>query len=180
MQALTEQPYSEAIVARQILAPSLLRELLHYDAASGALTWKVAISSRVKSGDTAYSEPNRGYFYVRIFTAKYPAHRIAWAIAMGEYPVGEIDHINGHRSDNRLSNLRDVSHQTNNENRRLPNPGKISCKLLGATYDEAADSWKAQISKGGKNIHIGRYSSAEEAHAAYLDAKRRLHVGCTL
>src|SRR3546814_1788886 len=47
------------------------------------------------------------------------AHRVAWAIHYGEWPNGQIDHINGDPSDNRIANLRDVSALENARNAKL-------------------------------------------------------------
>ena len=45
------------------------------------------------------------------------AHRVALALHLGEWPKGEVDHINRDKTDNRLSNLRVVTHQENAMNR---------------------------------------------------------------
>ena len=60
----------------------------------------------------------------------YPTHRLAWLMAYGVWPSGDIDHINGDRQDNRLCNLRDVSHSRNLFNRQAPSVGN-KARLLG-------------------------------------------------
>jgi hypothetical protein len=44
------------------------------------------------------------------------AHRLVWFVVHGKFPDGDIDHINGNRSDNRIENLRDVTRRANLQN----------------------------------------------------------------
>jgi HNH endonuclease/AP2 domain len=103
---------------------------------------------------------------------------VAWLIVYGAWPSKNIDHINGVKTDNRIANLRDVSQSINGENRAAPRKSTRS-GFLGVTKDKDG-KFRAQISVGGKNTHLGVFAVAEEAFAAYLSAKRRLHVGCTI
>jgi hypothetical protein len=95
----------------------------------------------------------------------------------GHWPVGDIDHINGIGSDNRWSNLRDVSHAMNIQNERAPrSTNRIG--LMGVCVN--GKRFRAQIMINGKQFNLGRYATAEEAHEVYLAAKRRHHKGYTL
>ena len=58
-----------------------------------------------------------GYKVGSVFSKRLLAHRVAWAIYYGVWPEDCIDHINGDRSDNRISNLRDANKSTNGMNR---------------------------------------------------------------
>jgi hypothetical protein len=90
-----------------------------------------------------------------------------------------IDHRDTCRTNNRLANLRDATRSVNAQNLRAARSNNSSCGLLGVTWNRGR--WTAQISPpGGPRTYIGRFDTAEQAHAAYLDAKRRLHAGCTL
>ena len=111
---------------------------------------------------------------------KFRAHRLAWLAMRGEWPLLDIDHINGDRQDNRWQNLREASRATNAENQRKAKRGTIS-GLLGVSFAKDTGRWAAQIQVQGKNKNLGRrFPTAEAAHAAYLQAKRQLHAGCTI
>ena len=92
-------------------------------------------------------------------------------------PAYTIDHINCDKSDNRIANLRDITLTENLQNKTKPN---ISNKtgLLGVY--KAGNKYKALIGINYKNKHLGTYVTKEEAHDAYLVAKRNLHSGCTI
>jgi hypothetical protein len=108
------------------------------------------------------------------------AHRLAWIYAYGNWPDGDIDHINGSRDDNRLSNLRCVDRRTNSQNQRKATKQNKTSGMLGVCFDADRKCWSAWIKYGGKNHRIGRFQTVESASAAYLEAKRRLHAGCTI
>ena len=54
--------------------------------------------------------------------------------------------------------------------------------MLGVRYRKSRISkpYEACIKVNGKNKYLGNYSTPEEAHQAYLTAKRELHEGCTI
>ena len=165
-----------------MLTAERLREALDYNPATGELVWKIN-PPRKKNfvGRRAGSRLATGYLGVTIDQRKCLAHRLAWLHAHGQWPVGQIDHLNGDRSDNRISNLRDVPQKVNLENRRNVRAGKKTSRLLGVfPVESRRNPWGAAIRVERKKIHIGVFPSEEAAHAAYLEAKRRLHAGCTI
>ena len=94
-----------------------IKEYLHYDPFSGGLYWiKRPYKSRVKFL-AGFEEKKDGYLIVKINKRCFKAHRVAWFLYYGEWPKIVIDHINGDRKDNRIENLRDVTHQENCLNR---------------------------------------------------------------
>ena len=121
-------------------------------------------------GKTAGSPHNSGYISLQVCGRKYLAHRLAWMYMTGEFPKNFIDHKNGIRTDNRFSNLRDVTRAVNSENRGISN-------LIGASYHKATGMWRARIGVNGSRVFIGYYDNAVDAHAAYVDAKYKLHKG---
>lgn len=52
-------------------------------------------------------------------------------------------------------------------------------RLLGA-FKSAGGRWRGQIVLNGKSKHLGCFATEEEAHEAYLAAKRQIHIGCTI
>jgi len=93
------------------------------------------------------------------------------------WPEHDIDHINGVRADNRISNLRDVVRAVNLQNRRSSHRRSLS-GLLGVKKNH--NGWSAGITKQGVLLHLGTFKTPEQAHSAYIAAKRQFHEGNTL
>lgn len=151
-------------------------KLLAYDPDTGVLTWR---SSRggVRAGAVAGRLKRNGYVEIGVLGRLLQAHRLAWLLETGAWPTGEIDHLDGSPSNNRISNLRDVTHSANQQNLKRAQSNNSS-GFLGVS--SCKGSWKAQIGVGGKPRHLGTFDSPEAAHAAYIEAKRKLHPGCTI
>ena len=154
------------------------REYLNYDPETGLLTWRVSFRANVAGARAGHLHKSTGYWRVGLCGEKHQAHRLAWLRTHGEWP-DVVDHVNGDKLDNRLCNLRSVGALTNSQNRRQAGPGSKS-GLIGAQWHKSSGMWKATIRTPAKKIHIGLFSTAEEAHAAYIQAKRQLHPGCTI
>lgn len=151
-----------------------LKELLHYDAASGAFTWLIRTSNRIKIGDMAGTIHPRGYRHIRLDGKDYQAHRLAWLYVHGCFPAAGTDHINGVRDDNRIVNLREATHAENGQNRAMRSN---NCSgFLGVFWHRKACKWMAQIRFEGKQKYLGLFESPESAHATYLAAKAELHT----
>lgn len=162
-----------------LLTAERARELLDYDPDTGGFTWRVRVSKSIQSGAMAGCKRSDGYVYIGINGKYYLAHRLAWLIISGAWPIEHIDHLNGVGDDNRIANLREASRSLNQQNQRRPRADNTS-GYLGVTWNSACESFIATIKIQGKRRHIGCFTDPAEAHAAYLDAKRRLHAGCTI
>lgn len=162
-------------MTQQKLSAERARELFSYDPETGVIVRKVATTNSLKVGDVAGSPQSNGYLRVRVGCKLLHAHRLAWLIYTGEWPLQTIDHINGIRSDNRLSNLRDVSKAVNNQNKRA---ACSSSGYAGVFKSGARFASKVTIQRAQK--YLGTYDTPAEAHQAYVTAKRQLHVGCTI
>jgi hypothetical protein len=152
-----------------------LKELFHYDADTGQFT-----RFRAKG-----RWPDRvgairfGYLIIKIDYKLYRAHRLAWLYVHGEWPSDQIDHINGDRADNRISNLRAATNSQNKQNARKARSDSRS-GLIGAMWESQKNKWRAVILVDGKKKHLGYFDQAEQAHAVYIEAKRTLHPFCTI
>lgn len=158
-----------------VLTQAQLKGLLHYDPDTGAFTAKTA-RGRVRAGDVVGWIVD-GYRRVGVNRRQYQAHRLAFLYMTGELPTLDVDHINGDRADNRWCNLREVSRTVNMENLRAAHADSGS-GLLGAF--RAGNRWCSKIRVAGNTRHLGSFATAQEAHCAYLAAKRELHAGCTI
>lgn len=158
-----------------------LRDLVHYDPKTGVFTLRVGVSHIRKAGcriDVArHGERSSGYKAVNLFGRRFLAHRMAWAIHFGEWPSHPVDHINGDRSDNRIANLRRATNATNAQNQRVHHT-RSKTGVMGVHVDKGR--YRAQITVNRSTVHIGTFNTAEEAHAAYLEAKRKYHPGCVI
>lgn len=150
-----------------------LCRLLAYEPSTGALVWRVSPNRRIAAGSEAGNVDKHGYrrLTLRLGDGRrrgYAAHRIAWLLVHGDWPVMEIDHINGDKADNRLANLRDVDRATNGANRvRADRDSKTG--LLGASPHRS--KFLAQIRRGGHVRYLGLHDTAQGAHEAHAKAK---------
>lgn len=167
-------------MASEILSAERLREVLNYDPETGVFAWKAPTSYRVKVGSFAGRQPGRNHYpRITIDYQTHGTHRLAWLYVHGVWPSGEIDHVNGDRSDSRIANLRDVPSFVNMQNQRKAHSRNAS-GLLGVWFDKRTKQWASSISRRGRKQFLGRFATPEAAHAAYLSAKRGLHEGCTI
>jgi hypothetical protein len=169
-------------MAKADITAQRLRELLDYNPETGIFTRLAHRCAAAPAGSIAgYLNPD-GYTWFMVDRETYLAHRLAWLYMTGNWPAGLIDHINGVKTDNRIENLRDVSMSVNKQNaRKARSDCRNSGGLAGAYLDRRyGGKWFSNITVSGRRKHLGYFDTPEEAHAAYLEAKRRLHAGCTI
>lgn len=150
-----------------------LKELVSYDPDTGVFNWISPTCRCVRIGQKAGAINGSGYVVISIRCRNYRAHRLAWLYVNGEWPTSIIDHINGNRSDNRISNLRVVSTFQNSWNKRVQKNNKSGYK--GVSYSTREKKWAAQISAHNKIKHLGFFSTPEAAYQKYCEASRTLH-----
>ena len=161
------------------LTADRLRSLLEYDCILGIFTWRLNVGrhGRIKIGTTAATNTSDGYIKIKVDGRSYLAHRLAWLHITGAWPIDNIDHIDGNKKNNAISNLRDVSKSINAQNQRGPMSNNTH-GFMGVSPNK--NRWSARIKLDGKHYHLGNFSTPEDAHTAYLDAKRKLHAGCRI
>lgn len=165
----------------QELPIEYIKEALEYFPDTGELKWKARPKSHFrtesgwKSANARYTgkktgSPNTyGYLQVGIDGRLYLAHRLAWAIQNGAWPNGEIDHISGVRSDNRMLNLRVVNTQDNCKNKRIYSANTSG--VIGVSWYKSRQKWRAKINVGGKVKHVGYFATIEQAETARKKAE---------
>ncbi len=158
------------MAVNSIPTPIVLRQLLRYEPDTGHLYW-LDNARNGYAGKEAGTISSHGYRKVFVNYRQYSAHRIAWAIHYGEWPVGHIDHINHDRSDNRISNLRVV---TNAENRKnLTRRADNKTGVCGVFWEARTKRWRAQINHDGKRFRLGTFTDKSAAEEARREAERR-------
>lgn len=166
-----------------------LRFLAHYEAGTGKFRWREdgrfgfnGSATLYRAGDEMGCARKGGRWVIRVDGRLYLRYRLAWLWVHGKWPDGEIDHINGDFTDDRLANLRDVPQCVNKQNIRFIKSNKESSKLLGVYLDKrkTRKKWRSSIMIDGKQKSLGYFLTQEEAHEAYLAAKRVNHIGCTV
>lgn len=165
-----------------------LLELLDYNPDTGELLWRKrspsSFSSKRREADSlrwnnlmagkpaGQKELHKGYRRLFLDGEHHRAHRVIWKLHHGEDPVF-IDHINGDGTDNRLINLRDVSHQVNAKNRKLYINNESG--VNGISFHTRDKVWSARISIGrSQDVHLGNYDTKAEAVAARFAAEKVL------
>lgn len=160
------------MTTKELLALAL--ECLDYAPETGEFRWKKrpGRNGPIKAGGIAGRRNSRGYMQVSLKGESVKAHRLAWLLVYGEMPGGDIDHINGIRTDNRITNLRAVTRAENQHAVFKPNKNSKT-GLRGVA--PIGSGFKAAIRTGRKKIYLGWFSTKEAARAAYLAAKEKYH-----
>jgi hypothetical protein len=170
----------------EIPTAATFRELLTYDPETGVLTWLwrerkwFSRDQDWRSWNTRYAgKPalaalgSRGYRNGELFHRKYRAHRVIWLYHYGEWPSGQIDHINHVRTDNSIANLRIVS---NDENQRNCSHSKNNTSgATGVHWDKSSGKWRAEIRAESRKIYLGLFIAFDDAVAARKAAE--MHHG---
>lgn len=149
------------------MSDPLIKEYWKVDGDSPTgLSWlKHKANTTAQAGDWACTTQGiKGYYTGRIGGRIYYAHRVVFFLTHGYWPE-QVDHIDGDRGNNNVSNLRGADASQNQQNR--------VCN--GCYFDKQSGKWKADIRVAGKRKTLGRFTTQEQARAAYLAAKRIHH-----
>lgn len=175
---------------RPDITPELCRQLLRYEPETGRLFWRrrsremFASKRSFTMWHTRYAEmeaftayDGRGYKNGAILYETHLAHRVIWAIVHGEWPEHGIDHINGQRDDNRLSNLRSATYLENQQNRGRSTNNTSG--VVGVSWCKSKDRWEAKIRANGRTKWLGYFETIEEAKTARVIAEAQLGFSAT-
>ena len=145
-----------------------VRKMLNYDPITGSFVWRdVGACGRASAGKSPGRITSAGYHDIGLRGRRYFAHRLAWLHVHGVWPKGVIDHIDGDKLNNKISNLRDVTHAQNMHNTKIRVDNNIG--VQGVTLTRTG-KYRASIS-------IGTFNTSEEASSEYLRVKALLHSG---
>lgn len=172
--AKTESPQEgdTKVLAEADITREMLIEHLDYNPETGALVVKTGFGKHKSSRPVATNKD--GYLVFKIGGRngrQLRAHRAIWCLVHGYWPKGLIDHINGDKVDNRLSNLRDLSHRDNIINMKAKKNNTSGYR--GVSRAANANKWVASICVNYRTIHLGRFETAEEASHAFETAARK-------
>lgn len=148
-----------------------LLEIFDYDPETGICLWRsdrYAGGGRkmIDAGTEVGTTTVKGYREVSLNYCKIFVHRLGWMLTYGEWPEHMLDHRDMDRLNNRISNLRPSTGSQNRANTKV----RAKSGFKGVTTHKHASGFTAQITVGGKNKYLGRYKTAEAAHAAYQQA----------
>jgi len=155
------------------LTAEQIKQVLHYDSNTG-LFYRKLKNGNIKETPSGSISKN-GYILIRALNVLYYAHRLAWMYVYGSFPDKHIDHLNNVRTDNRIANLRNISRNGNNQNIRKAQKNNQT-KLLGVSFSGKKKPYRARICVDGKQREIGTFLTAEEAHIAYMEEKKKYHI----
>tara|TARA_R110002126_G_scaffold287550_1_gene440438 strand:+ start:393 stop:920 length:528 start_codon:yes stop_codon:yes gene_type:complete len=154
----------------EILTQARLKETIHYNPESGVFTWLTrpgdthgdkSFNGR-NAGKTAGSlNKSTGYWIITVDSENYLAHRSAWMYIHGEWPEDQLDHINHERLDNRLINLREVTHLVNHMNKSEYKNNTSG--VTGVSWNKRDEKWQAHIKTEGKHKNVGTFKVFEDA-----------------
>ncbi len=148
-----------------------LRNWVTYCESTGDFIWTGALK-RTKAGSLPGCKDGEGYRVMKIKGRMYKAHRLAWLYVNGEWPMGEIDHIDGQRSNNAIGNLRDCTTKENLRARRFSrNPSGYR-----GVHRMSSGKFRVRLWLDGENKHFGNFEDAELAGLVAYEARLK-HYG---
>lgn len=138
-----------------------LKEVVSYDPNSGVFIWIKNTGKKRLIGERVGAKGKRGYLVTSIDKFQYTLHRLAWLYVYGEMPPECIDHINGDKIDNRISNLRLASKRQNAFNKGIMLSNKSG--YIGVSFCKQTGRWRSSIGIDLTARNLGRYDTKEEA-----------------
>lgn len=156
-------------MTNKILTQSRLKELLDYNPDTGIFIWRIHKPPIIVGREAGNKSPI-GYMRINVDVKSYYAHRLAWLYVYGHLPENEIDHINHDRSDNRIANLRSVTHCENHKNVSMQKSNKSG--VVGVCWVQSRGKWMAQMTARGKHMYLGIFDAFDDAVKARKMAEK--------
>ena len=150
----------------KLLNHDFLTTILDYDYTTGLFKWKVFRGgSAIKGSSAGTLNKSNGYINLKINSINYRAHRVAWFFQYKKWPIGLLDHIDGNKSNNAISNLREATYSQNKCNTSIRSDNTTGYR--GITFRKDISKWRAIITIKGITENIGSFTTIEEAIIAY-------------
>jgi hypothetical protein len=148
-----------------------IRTVLDYNEKTGEFTWKLLSCDEKKGNITTFSSESK-YMFIRIGENLYNCARLAWMYYYGVEPNGDIDHIDGNRSNNSISNLRDIPHSINSLIRQIKSNNTSGS--IGVRWRKDRNKWQARIKVNGIEKHLGHFDDKNDAVKIYEEYKKNI------
>ena len=107
-------------------------------------------------------------------------HQLVAMTFLNHTPNGHtlvVDHIDGIRTDNRIENLRIVTHRENISTCYRANEDSFTSDFVGVNYHKHANKWLARIVFNKKNINLGLFNNEKDASNIYQKALGEINDG---
>ena len=144
-----------------------------YNPETGDFLW-IRDKARSKKGSQVGWMCGEGYRRTKFNGKTIFLHRLAWecvnGIALGEM---EIDHIDGNRSNNKISNLRPATKSQNMHNSKIRKNNNSGVK--GVNWCKDHGKYHAQLMINSRKINVGYFHDLEDAKHAVMQARMKLH-----
>lgn len=141
----------------------------------GSIKWKNPTCNRakfLKGKEAGCHKHSLGYVNIYINRKSYKRHRLIWFYANKRWPELDIDHIDGSKSNDIISNLREATKSQNLRNSKISKNNTSGVK--GVAWDKIRKKWRAKI-KAGNEVYLGRFSTKDEAISARFLAEQQYH-----
>lgn len=142
----------------------------HFEIKGKELVWKKHFRSNM-IGKRAGNVNSLGYVDIGFQKMRFYAHRIAYAIHHGHWPLGIIDHIDRDSQNNSPDNLRDVTDSENSFNHGMKSTNKSGIKGVSAH----SGGWSAEI-KAYKKRYRKWFKNKSQAEEWIKEKRLELHV----
>jgi len=163
------------------LTQELLKELLHYDPDTGEFTWKerpldmfkmkrACLMWNTRFSNTKAGTESKGGYSITINYHQFMSRILAWIYVYGYFPEKELCAIDGNEYNDAIKNIRYAT-RTDIRNKARKN---INNKFLMGVDKKSKGCYTARICVNKKQIHLGTFDTQEKAHAAYVEAKRKI------